>query len=100
MGCCKSWTNNESALNRFILKLAKALYYKHIGYRCDGTIAWAMVDTVTDNTKEKYLDSILEISPLFADVQRNNVSLSRQFSYRFNGSAELGGFVALICFSK
>lgn len=40
------------ALNRFIAKIAKALYYKHVGYRCDGTITFGMIDVITYNIKE------------------------------------------------
>lgn len=90
----------KSALHRFLMKLAKALYFKHVGRRCDGTITWAFVDTITDGAKDEYLENILRISPVYADVQRNKIDLSDQFIYRFNASSEIGALHAIVRFSE
>lgn len=88
----------EAMLDRFIIKLAKALYYKHNSDILDGVIYIHHIDIAARDTSHEYLKTILLMAPVLAEIKRNQRSLSEQFPYRFNNSREHGVMHAVVQF--
>jgi hypothetical protein len=78
----------QAATTRFMVRLGKALYYKHNAEVFDGVVYVNHINVMARDTTPDYIDSILRMAPALATVERNRKPLSNQFVYRFNHSAE------------
>jgi hypothetical protein len=85
-------------ITRFMLKLSKALYFKHNGTIFDGVIYANHINIAASNTTPEYLNDILKMAPALADIKRNRQSLAEQFIYRFNHSPTEGVMYAVVQF--
>jgi hypothetical protein len=81
-----------------MLKLSKALYFKHNGTIFDGVIYANHINIAASNTTPEYLNDILKMAPALADIKRNRQSLAEQFIYRFNHSPTEGVMYAVVQF--
>lgn len=69
-------------LNIYMIKLSKALYYKHNGKILDGTVYINHISTVSKDTTPELLNILLSIAPILPEIKRNNKSGLDQFIYR------------------
>ena len=88
----------QAMLDRFTIKLAKALYYKHNGDILNGVLYIHHIDITKRDGVHEYLQSILLMAPALAEIRRNQRSLAEQFLYRFNNSPEHGVMHAVVQF--
>jgi hypothetical protein len=88
----------KAMIARFMIKLAKALYYKHNGDIFDGVLYIHHIDIAARDTTPEYIRSILVMAPALAEIKRNQKLLSDQFLYRFNNSQEHGVMYAVVQF--
>jgi hypothetical protein len=87
-----------AALDRFSLRLAKALYFREIGERLVGVIH-ARRHSVADGTSFEMLAEIANLAPMIAGPFRARKRLSDQFEYCYNASTSLGALYAVAEFS-
>ena len=80
--------NTQAALDRFVLKLGHALYYKHVGRRLTGVVAYITTKNVRENAET--IQNLLALAPEAPTIQRAGRSLTDRFDYRFNCGADLG----------
>ena len=78
----------ERMITRFMIKLGKALYYKHNAHIFDGILYVNHIALTARDTTPEYIESILKMAPALAAIERNRKPLSEQFIYRFNNSPE------------
>jgi hypothetical protein len=78
----------EAVIQRFMIKLSKALYFKHNQHAFDGVLYTHQVDKLRADTTPEYLAEIYRMAPGLPEVNRNSKSLFDQFIYRFNHSPE------------
>jgi hypothetical protein len=90
---------SKTAINRFMIKLAQALHFQHVGAPLDGVVYVYHVNAVTMNSGPELMKSILAIAPDLATIKRGNRQLTDQFIYRFNYNAEHGAMYAVVQFS-
>jgi hypothetical protein len=90
----------EAAITRFMVKMGKALYYKHNGHVFDGVLYVNHISLAARDTTPDYIDSILRMAPALAAVERNKRPLSEQFIYRFNNSPEAQVMYAVVQFGE
>jgi hypothetical protein len=90
----------RGVLERFMVKLGKAFYYKHIGEVFDGVIYARHVNATAKNSTPEFFSHLLQLAPELASTERNGHSLMDQFVYRFNVSQELGAVYAVAQFSE
>lgn len=77
----------QAAIQRFAIKLGKALFYKHIGTALDGEL-WAYhFDTTRKSSGQELLDIMTRIAPLVPVTVRSGQFLDDQFTYRYNVSS-------------
>jgi hypothetical protein len=88
----------NEVLKRFLIKFAKAIYYKHLNELFDGSIAMAHIDPFSPEGQDQ-LASALKISPKLAIPERGNKSLADQFVYRYNHDTKLGVIHAVVEFN-
>jgi hypothetical protein len=88
----------NAMIARFMIKLAKALYYKHNSEIFDGVLDIHHIDITARDTTPEYIQSNLVMTPALAEIKRNEKSLSEQFLYRFNNSQEHGVMYAVVQF--
>ena len=83
-------TAAKVAFERFMFKLGCALHYKHVGKVLppDGQVTQQFRTNVMHH-KHPLPKEILEMVPALAKLQRCNLTLDEQFTYRFNASAEI-----------
>ncbi len=86
-------------INRFLVKLGKALYFRHTGVIFDGIIFANHMSSYDARDDSTAIDAALSFAPLRADLVRANNPLDDQFIYRFNASVELGVVNAVVRFS-
>ncbi|HEX4172370.1 MAG TPA: hypothetical protein VHY82_07825 [Acetobacteraceae bacterium] len=91
---------SHGVIERFIIKLGKALYYKHLGEIFDGVIYARHISAVGKDATPELFDDVLRLAPQWANTERNGRSLADQFVYRFNSSEELGVVYAVVQFSS
>lgn len=91
---------SRAIMNRFMVKLAKALYYRHNNHIFDGVLYVHHIDRMSEDTTPEYFESILSKAPVMPEIERNRKSLSSQFNYRFNHSPEHGVLYAVVQFSE
>jgi hypothetical protein len=90
----------RGVLERFMVKLGKALYYKHISEVFDSVIYARHVNATAKNSTPEFLTRLLHLAPELASTERNGRSLMDQFVYRFNVSGERGVVYAVPQFSE
>ncbi len=91
---------SDAMINRFMIKLAKALYFRHVNAPLDGVVFVFHVNAISKDTTPEFMNSILSMAPALPEIQRNKLSLLDQFIYRFNCSAEHGVVYAVVQFGE
>ncbi len=86
----------RAAIDRFGIKLGKALYYRHIGKVFEGNVYIRQIDLITIKRKPQHFRDILELALQLSVSQRNNKNLAEQFVYRHDYNADLGAVNAVI----
>ncbi|MGB8843761.1 MAG: hypothetical protein WCC64_22135 [Aliidongia sp.] len=86
-------------IQRFLVKLGKALYYKHTDRLFDGVIYATQYNSITKKYPDEFFEEILRMAPWFSDTRRNGQLLTEQFSYKFNCSPEHEVLYAVVRFS-
>lgn len=99
-GLLKIGPLTAAAIRRFMIKLGKALYYRHNEHIFDGALYLRNINAAARDTTPEFLDSILKIAPGLAVTERNKKSLSHQFIYRFNYSPEHRAMYAVVQFGQ
>jgi hypothetical protein len=89
----------QMALQRFMVKLAKALFYKHNERIFDGVIYVNHVSVIDMDQPELYFEQALHFAPLMAITKRNGALLTEQFSYRFFYNSEHSILYAVVRFT-
>jgi len=89
---------SRAAIDRFIVKLGKALYYRHNDEVFEGDIYIKHIDPLIKNKNPAYWQGLLNFAPRFATPQRNSKSLADRFIYRFNHDTRLGVIYAVVQF--
>jgi hypothetical protein len=87
-------------MTRFMIKLAKALYYRHNNHIFDGVVYVHHIDRLSPHTTPQYFEAILSKAPAVPEIGRNRKSLVSQFNYRFNHSPEHRALYAVVQFSE
>jgi hypothetical protein len=90
----------QAMIDRFMIKLAKALYFRHVEVPLDGYVYAAHINAVNKDTTPEFINSILSKAPALPAIQRNKTLLLDQFIYRFNCSAEHGVMYAVVQFGE
>lgn len=90
----------HAVIERFMIKLSKALYYKHNGKIFDGVLYIHHINRLSVDTTPEYLKSIYQMAPALPEIKRNSKSLFDQFVYRFNHSPEHGVMYAVVQFGQ
>lgn len=90
----------QAAVGRFMVKLGKALYWKHNGQLFDGVLYARHVSTLEQAFTPEVLDGMLHLAPEGMESRRNAKSLADQFIYRFNHSPQQGALYAVVRFSE
>jgi len=86
----------RAAIDRFGIKLGKALYYRHVGNVFEGDIYVRHIDPLAIRRNPQHFREVLQLAPQLSVSQRNNKNLTDQFVYRYDFSAELGAVNAVI----
>lgn len=90
----------DAAIERIMIKTAKSIYYKHTGKVFNGTLYLKRFNALFTNDLSSFLDGIIQYAPYLVETKRNNVSLSDQFMYRINCSAEHEAMYAVVRYSR
>ena len=88
----------QAMITRFMVKLSKALYYRHNAAVFDGILYVNHIDITHRDATPEYFNGILRMAPALASVERNKQALSEQFIYRFNHNAEAQVMYAVVQF--
>lgn len=88
----------QGVIQRFMIKLSKALYFKHNGHAFDGVLYSHQIDKLRADTTPEYLAEIYRLAPAIPELNRNCKSLYDQFIYRFNHSPEHRAMYAVVEF--
>jgi hypothetical protein len=88
------------AIQRFLVKLGKALYYKHTDKLFDGVIYAKQYNFLTKENPDEFFEEILRVAHWPSDTRRNGQMLTEQFSYKFNCSPEHEVLYAVVRFSE
>jgi hypothetical protein len=80
----------EALIKRFMVRLSKALYYRHNAKIFDGVIYSRHISLLQRDNTPEYIENILSGAPAVSDPRRGNKQLIDQFIYRFNHNAEHG----------
>jgi hypothetical protein len=78
----------QAMIDRFLLKLAKAIYYRHTNNIFNGVLYTRFNNSLFVDNSEQFISSILSITPNLVFSTRNKVDLSDQFFYRYNLTPE------------
>lgn len=74
-------------LEKFVLKMTKALFYKELGRIVGHDAAFLqIVRTNVPDTSDKYMDQLIAAMPGYSGARWNNRDVSDQFSYRWHYS--------------
>jgi hypothetical protein len=90
----------QDAIGRFMVKLGRALYYRHNNVPFQGVIYANHFNTLSKAHTPALIESLLRIAPMQPELKRANQDLSDQFIYRFNHNAEHGAMYAVVQFSE
>lgn len=86
-------------INRFMVKLGKSLYYKHINNIFEGDIYAAHINAILEKEHDRITDKILSFLPELEIPQRNNRSFKDEFQYRYSYNEIDGIFGSCIYFN-
>ena len=86
--------------DRFMMKLGKALYYRHNGAIFDGVLYAYHINLFAKDHTADFMERILAKAPALPSIERNKQSLLDQFIYRFNYSPEHGVMYAVVQFGE
>jgi hypothetical protein len=98
-GAIKLGPQTRGAIDRFCIKLGKALYYRHLHEVFEGDIYIRHVDAVIKDKDPELLKSLLQFAPQLAAPLRSMKSLADQFNYAFNESKNVGVLYAVVEFN-
>ncbi len=90
----------QAMISRFMIKLAKSLYYRHNEHIFDGVLYVHHINRMSKDTTPEYINSILHMAPALPQIERNRKPLADQFIYRFNHSPEHGVMYAVVQFGE
>lgn len=91
----------RASIDRFCVKLAQALFYKHVEAVFDGEIWFTHISTPYVKESMGFLEALLSIAPLQPTVLRSGQYLQEQFDYRYNlSSVEAPLLYAIVQFSN
>jgi hypothetical protein len=90
----------HAIISRFMIKLSKALYYRHNHHIFDGVLYVNHINLLSRDTTPEYINSILKMAPALPEIERNRKSLVDQFIYRFNHSPEHRVMYAVVQFGE
>jgi hypothetical protein len=90
----------KAMITRFMIKLAKALYFRHVKAPLDGFAYVFHINSVNKDVTPEFINSILSMAPVLPTIQRSKTSLLDQFIYRFNCNAEHGVMYAVVQFGE
>lgn len=83
-------------LERYLAKLVRALYYKHVGAAAPiEWVAWSMWTYARVGVAQPALDQWIEMTPFVTVGQRINADLGHRFAYRWNYTAPVGAFACI-----
>jgi hypothetical protein len=91
---------SSAALTRFMVKLGKALYFRHNQTVLDGVIYADHINLLDRDRTPEVMQHILREAPQLSESRRANQSLQDQFVYRFNHSSEHGVMYAIVQFNE
>jgi hypothetical protein len=91
---------SKEMITRYMLKLSKALYFRHNGHILDGVVYINHINTASKDTTPDLLKTVLSIAPVLPEIKRNNRSLVDQFIYRMNYNPEHGALYAVVQFTE
>jgi len=83
-----------------MVKLGKALYYRHLGVLLNGMVFVRHISSLVENATPEIFDSMLRIVPEIAAPSRANQPLTDQFIYRFNQKPDMGVIYAIVHFNE
>ena len=87
-------------IERFMVKLGKALYYRHNKTLLDGTIYALHINILNVDQPSTPYGRHASARAGLSQSQRNNMPLTDQFIYRFNNSHQEGVTYAVVQFSE
>jgi hypothetical protein len=90
----------QAMISRFMIKLSKALYYRHNRHIFDGVLYVNHINRLSRDTTPEYISNILGMAPALPEIERNRKSLFDQFIYRFNHSPEHRVMYAVVQFGE
>lgn len=90
----------HALVQRFMIKLAKALYYRHNGRVFEGVIYTRHISLLVRDSTPEFIQNILSGAPAVSEAMRSNQPLTDQFIYRFSHSPEHGVLYAVVQFSE
>lgn len=90
----------NAVVERFMVKLGKALFYRHTRQIFDGVIYAMHISSLEEGCTPEFMEDILHLAPAVALTERNRKSLADQFIYRFNHSPQVGAVYAVVQFSE
>jgi hypothetical protein len=92
---------SDALIDRFAVKLGKALYYRHNGAVFEGYIYIRICDLhVMQQKNPNIREDILRLAPVLADLQRGAKKLSDQFIYRYYHNSSSGILHAALTFAS
>ena len=71
---------SEAMVRRFMIKLGKALYYRHNSKVFEGVIYALHVNSLAKDSTPELFEDILSMAPLIPEVKRANATLQDQFA--------------------
>lgn len=78
----------QAAIENFMVKLGKALYFKHNGHVFDGAIYIYKIDRFSKYERSNLMEIISRLAPGLPEIKRNGKSLFQQFIYHLNHNSE------------
>ena len=90
----------QATITRFMIKLGKALYFRHNNHIFDGVLYIHHVNLLSKDTTPDYIRDILSKAPELPIIERNKQPLIDQFIYRFNHSQEHRVMYAVVQFGE
>lgn len=83
-------------IERYLAKLARALFYKHVGRPAPADwVPWTMWTYERIQLNRSAIQTWVEMTPFVTVGQRTNTDLGERFIYRANMSEEIDAFVAV-----
>lgn len=88
-------------VERYLAKIARALFYKHLGRAVPADwVVWSQWTYDRIGANREALKEWIEMTPIVEVGRRSNVDLGERFVYRVNFSDEMGAFAAVGRFGR